>query len=439
MNPIPPAPQGMDLRGAALSAEARDVLVLASCPFASLSADLRSALLALMVLREFGAGQHLIRQGDPGDCLLVILSGTAEAFIRHAASRQMKVGEFGPGDVVGEIGPLTGEARTADVVAGTTVRALRLSVADFDRAAAANPEVRLLLTNVVADRLGAATYDGLSGKDIHGYRIVRCVGRGGMGIVYEATRLSSGETVAVKMLKHSLLYHLGAIQRFRQEADALKSLHHESIARLYEYFAAYGTHFLVMEFCAGSTLQELIAGGRPLDERVVRHIVGQLAGALQNVHTHGLIHSDIKPSNVMIGRDGLVKLLDFGLVRTGATWLASSASASTQSVDLKGTLRYMAPEQFNKHDPIDRRVDLYGLACLAYEALSGRPVVDASDLEGIIGQKLGFVLPAPKEIGLGISEEMYTFLAQGLNRHPEQRMIDLEKVARWAGPVGLGC
>jgi serine/threonine-protein kinase len=169
----------------------------------------------------------------------------------------------------------------------------------------------------------------------------------------------------------------------------------------------------------------------------VRQIVGQLAGVLQYVHTRGLIHSDIKPSNVMIGRDGVVKLLDFGLVRTGA-WLASSTSASTQSVDLKGTLRYMAPEQFNKHDPIDRRVDLYGLACVAYEALSGRPVVDASDLEGIIQQKLGFVLPARNEIGHGISEHMRSFLEQGLNRHPEQRNVDLDKLAEWAAPVDPG-
>ena len=418
-------------------AEAEDVLASESCPFAHLSAEVRRTLLSMMALQEFQLGQYLIRQGDPGDSLLVILSGTAEAFIRHAADRQMKVGEFGRGDVVGEIGPLTGTARTADVVARTAVRALRLPVADFQRAAEANPEVRLLLTNVVADRLGAATYDGLSGKDIHGYRIVRCVGRGGMGIVYEATRLSSGETVAVKMLKHSLLYHLGAIERFRQEADAMKSLHHESIARLYDYFASYGTHFLVMEFCVGSTLQQLIANGRSLDESVVRPIVGQLARALQHVHERGLIHGDVKPSNVMIGRDGVVKLLDFGLVRTGASWLASSTSASTQSVDLKGTLRYMAPEQFNKHGPVDHRVDLYGLACVAYEALSGRAVTEASDLEGIILQKLVFLLPAAKEIGQGISDEMHHFLSQGFNRYPEQRSIDLKKLAEWAGPVEL--
>jgi CRP-like cAMP-binding protein len=227
-----------------------------------------------MPLREYGAGEHLIQQGDPGDCLLVILSGTAEAFIRHAASSHTKVGEFGRGDVVGEISPLTGEARTADVVSQTPVRARRLSVADFHQTATANPEVRLLLTNVVADRLGKATYDGLGGKEIHGYRIARCIGRGGMGIVYEATRLSSGETVALKMLNHRLLYLPGAVQRFRREADALKSLRHESIARLYERFAAYGTHFLVMEFCEGSTLRELLAEGRTLDETVVRHIVG---------------------------------------------------------------------------------------------------------------------------------------------------------------------
>jgi serine/threonine-protein kinase len=94
----------------------------------------------------------------------------------------------------------------------------------------------------------------------------------------------------------------------------------------------------------------------------------------------------------------------------------------------------MAPEQLT-HLPIDHRVDLYGLACMAYEALSGRPVVEASGFSGVFQKQLEFVLPPPDEIGPGITSEMHTFLAQGLNRHPGKRIVDLEKVAAWAGPV----
>ncbi len=421
-------------------AEAWAVLSSKSCAFSVLSSDLRKILLSTMLFREYGAGEHLIRQADRGDYLLLILSGTAEAFIRLPSSDHTKIGEFGPGDVVGEISLLTGEGRTADVVSRTACRSLLLSMADFHKVADTEPEVRMVLTNVIADRLGKAAYDGLGGKDIHGYRIVRCVGRGSMGIVYEATRLSAGDTVALKMLNHRLLYHPGAVQRFRREADALASLRHDAIARLYECFAAYGTHFLVMEYCVGSTLKELISDGRCLDEDVVRKIIGQLAGALRDVRSRGLIHRDLKPSNIMVSRSGVVKLLDFGLVKADPTWPdgeGSNARTLSRSVAFYGTPKYMAPEQFGP-EPLDYRVDLYGLACVAYEALSGRPVVEASDLLGIVKEKLQFVVPQAKEIGRGVTSEMHGFLSRGLDHRPEKRTVDLDRLATWAGAVDLG-
>jgi tRNA A-37 threonylcarbamoyl transferase component Bud32 len=419
--------------------EALHVISSKSHPLSDLSSEALRSLLSTMHLREYGAGKHLIRQGDPGEYLLLILSGTASARIRHP-SKGTPVGVFGPGDVVGEISLLTNEARTADVISLTPVRSLLLSAADFHAVADRYPEVRMLLTSVVADRLGTATYDGLGGKDIHGYRIDRCVGRGGMGIVYEATRLATGEIVAVKMMNHRLLYQPGALRRFKREADALKSLHHNSIARLYECFGAYKTQFLVMEFCEGSTLNVLIPRGQPLAEKVVRNIIGQLAVALGYVHSRGLIHCDLKPSNVMVSRSGLVKLMDFGLVGFDPIrdyGRASNVSTTSRSFALVGTPHYMAPEQFARGAP-DQRVDLYGLACLAYEMLSGRALFEASDLFGIIREKLRFVLPSPAEIGLGVTIEMHEFLARGLDHRPENRTIDLDRLAEWAGPVDLG-
>jgi serine/threonine protein kinase len=284
-----------------------------------------------------------------------------------------------------------------------------------------------------------ATYDGLGGKDIHGYRIDRCVGRGGMGIVYEATRLATGEIVALKMMNHRLLYQPGSIHRFKREADALKSLHHDSIARLYECFGAYNTQFLVMEFCEGSSLNLLISRRQPLDEKVVRNIIGQLAVALRYVHSRGLIHCDLKPSNVMLNRSGFVKLLDFGLAGFDPVSDFASGPMSTlsRSFALAGTPEYMAPEQFARGAP-DPRVDFYGLACLAYEMLSGRALFEAPDLFGIIREKLRFVLPSPAEIGLGVTIEMHEFLTRGLDHRPERRTIDLDRLAAWAGPIDLG-
>ena len=165
----------MDGPEGALLSEALAVMSSTSCPFSSLGSESLKRLLSGMRLCEYRAKDHLVRQGDPGDHLLLILSGAARAFIHDGSSGRTKVGEFRAGDVVGEIGLLTGEARTADVVSETPVRALRLDVASFQKISETYPEVRMLLTNVVAGRLGKASHDGLGGKDIHGYRIVRCV------------------------------------------------------------------------------------------------------------------------------------------------------------------------------------------------------------------------------------------------------------------------
>ncbi len=427
-------PDGVNGPEGALFSEALAVMSLTSCPFSSLGSESVKRLLSGMEFREYRAKDYLVRQGDPGDHLLLILSGAARAFIHDGSSGRTKVGEFRAGDVVGEIGLLTGEARTADVVSEEPVRALRLDVASFQKISETYPEVRMLLTNVVADRLGKASYDGLGGKDVHGYRIVRCVGRGGMGIVYEAGRISSGEIVALKMLNHALLYQPGAIGLFKREAESLEALHHDSIARLYETFSAYGTQFLVMEFCDGSTLNELLTRGRVLSEAAVRKIVGQLAVVLRYIHSRGLVHRDLKPSNVMLSRSGIVKLLDFGLVKADPTWPDGAGRTVSQSGALHGTLQYMAPEQFGP-DPVDYRVDVYGLACLAYEALSGRRVSAASDLLGAIQDKMRFVLPPRQKIGSGVTPEMHEFLKRGLDQRPERRTVDLDRFAAWAGPI----
>ena len=375
--------------------------------------------------------------GDPGDDLIVILSGTAQAFIRRGPGDRTMVGSFRAGDIVGEIGVLTGEPRTADVVAATEVRALRLSAADFSAVASARPEVRVLLTNIVADHLGQGTYDGLGGKTIHGYQVRRCIGRGGMGVVYEAERFDGGDVVALKMMNHRLLYRPRAVRRFQHEADALELLRHPSIARLYGHFSAYGTQFLVMEYCEGPTLAQVFAERGALDESVVRPILGQLADALRYVHTHGLIHHDLKPSNVILSPSGLIKLMDFGLVRSDPTDSATATSGpEAAGEDLLGTPRYMAPEQF-RSGGVDKRIDVYGLGCVVFEALAGRPVIKAPSLVVAIHEKLTFVLPPAETIGRGVSQEMHEFLARALQTRPAKRTVDLDALARWAGPVTL--
>ena len=318
----------------------------------------------------------------------------------------------------------------------THVQSLQLSSSDFHALADRHPDLRLLLTEVVTERLGHSTYDGLTGKDIHGYRIIQCVDRGGMGVVYEATRVATGQKVALKMMNHRLIYQLSALRRFRREAAILETLEHPSVARLYECFSAYKTEFLAMEFCQGPTLRQMIAARGPLKEDVVRPMLGQLAVALKYVHGRGIVHRDLKPSNIVLTPGGGIKLLDFGIVTVeehSDLWNSLKTMSQPRMV---GTPRYMAPEHFSGR-VTDRRVDYYGVASVVFEALSGRPLIAATEVFDVIREHAQFVLPAREDIGEGISQEMYDVLLRGLEHDPDKRSLDFERLAMWAAPLHL--
>jgi serine/threonine-protein kinase len=258
-----------------------------------------------------------------------------------------------------------------------------------------------------------------------------------MGVVYEARQLATGRKVALKMMNHRLLYQLGALRRFRREAAVLETLEHPSIARLYECFSAYKTEFLAMEFCEGRTLSQVIAARGALPEESVRPLVGQLALGLGYVHGRGIVHRDLKPSNIVVTHDGGIKLLDFGIVTVEPdSELWDALKTTSQPVGMIGTPRYMPPEQFGEAG-VDRRADFYSLACIVFEALSGRAVVAASNLLDIVREQARFVLPPRQAIGSGVSQELYDVIRAGLQHDPEKRLLDLERLSSWAGPVDL--
>ena len=207
--------------------------------------------------------------------------------------------------------------------------------------------------------------DTLIGKTIGNFQIVEEIGRGGMATVYKAYQTTLGRYVALKVLPPFFQQDTQFLRRFDQEARAAAQLDHPNIVKIYEAGEADGLHFIAMEYVEGESLQDLLRRtGRPLDLATTAHIIAQVASALDYAHARGVVHRDVKPSNILLTRDGRAVLTDFGIAR------AAGFSRLTQTGAVVGTPEYMSPEQARGQEP-DRRSDVYSLGVVLYQMLAG--------------------------------------------------------------------
>src|SRR6201985_1998640 len=204
------------------------------------------------------------------------------------------------------------------------------------------------------------------------YELEGVVGRGGMAEVYRARDLRLDRVVAIKTLRADLARDQTFQARFRREAQSAASLNNPSIVAVYDTGEDMSTGtsipFIVMEFVDGRTVRDLlIEGHRLLPERTLEIVSGVLR-ALEYSHQAGIVHRDIKPGNVMVTRNGDIKVMDFGIARA----MSDSQATMTQTAQVIGTAQYLSPEQA-RGERVDSRSDLYSTGCLLYELLTGRP------------------------------------------------------------------
>lgn len=213
---------------------------------------------------------------------------------------------------------------------------------------------------------------------IEGFEILGRVGRGGMGEVLEARQISLQRKVAIKVLAAELVNRPGALDRFDREAATLARLMHPNIVTIFERGRSGEQVYFIMEFVEGGAdgrprdLRRLLEEGL-LEERVVRKLMLQVADALEFAHSQGVVHRDVKPSNVMIDRHGNAKVADFGI----ASASAGVETALTGAMTMLGTLDYMAPEQRRDAAAVDHRADIYAAGVMLYELLTGELPVGA--------------------------------------------------------------
>jgi serine/threonine protein kinase/tetratricopeptide (TPR) repeat protein len=246
-----------------------------------------------------------------------------------------------------------------------------------------------LLAKAVATEEGDFPASVLEGKTISHYRVIECIGKGGMGVVYKAEDMKLQRNVALKLLPRFLASDREALNRFEREAQAASALNHPNICTVYEVDEAQGLHFIAIELLDGETLKQRIARG-PVEILEILGIGVSICDALQTAHSAGIIHRDIKPSNIVLTRRGMVKLLDFGVakqVRPETTQLCEMVSNwptlgqpahLTQAGAVVGTVEYMSPEQARGED-VDARSDLFSLATVLYELTTGKCPFSGAD------------------------------------------------------------
>src|SRR5579862_5644046 len=206
------------------------------------------------------------------------------------------------------------------------------------------------------------------GSDFLGYRIEELIGRGGMGVVYRAYDLRLKRPVALKFVAPSLARDVRFRERFARESELVMSLEHPNVVPIYDAGDVDGQVYLAMRLVDGNDLGSVIRAEGALDPARAVGIATQIAAALDAAHARGLVHRDVKPSNVLLDGSEHVYLADFGLTRRLDD--QTSQPADDRSV---GTPAYLAPEQLEGR-PLDGRADAYALGCLLYECLTGEPV-----------------------------------------------------------------
>jgi serine/threonine protein kinase len=260
------------------------------------------------------------------------------------------------------------------------------------------------------------------------YRILRELGRGGMGVVYQAQHTVMDRTVALKVINPSVLAHPDALPRFQGEVRAAARLDHEHIVRAHDAEQMGNLHLLVMEFVEGMSLSELVQQKGPLPVPHACHYARQAALGLQHAFEQGMVHRDVKPQNLMVTPRGTVKILDFGLARMRSE--RGPSGGLTEVGSFMGTADYVSPEQATDARNADVRADTYSLGCTLYFLLTGRPpFVEDTAVKLVLAHIEKEARPL-HEVRPDVPRDLSALVARMLAKDPAQRFQTPIEVAQ---------
>jgi len=264
------------------------------------------------------------------------------------------------------------------------------------------------------------------------YRLLRLIGHGGMGEVYLAEHVTMHRRAAVKLISPRISRNPQAVEQFLTEARSIAALDHPNIVHAYNVDTFGDQYYLVMEYVEGESLQELVDAHGPLPIPEAADVIRQCAEGLSHVHDQGILHCDIKPANLLVNGQGVVKILDLGMARL----IQGERAAGSQPQDgLMGSVDFMAPEMAMQRGSLDRRADIYSMGCTFFFALTGRaPFAEGTVAERILKHQMTPPPPLPS-LRPDVPEALVRLCEWMLAKSPEDRPRDaglvVEAIRQW--------
>ena len=250
------------------------------------------------------------------------------------------------------------------------------------------------------------------------FQLEEKLGVGGMGVVYKATYLKTGQKVALKMLAPDLTADVKVAKRFEREMEILQKLKHPNIIRYYGGSVSGNQRWYVMELISGGSLDRILKQKGKLEWEDVIDYGIQIAMALEHSHAAGVIHRDLKPANLLLASNNTIKLTDFGIARD------TDATALTQAGKTVGTMAYMAPEQITGKQPISRKTDLYALGCVLFEMLTGKTPFESPTQPEVMFKHLEAEPPSVRELAWQTPVWLEELIEELMAKDPNERPFD---------------
>ena len=247
------------------------------------------------------------------------------------------------------------------------------------------------------------------------YQVTHLIARGGMAMVYRAQDTLLNRAVALKILYPELSEDPLFVERFRREAQAAANLSHPNIVPVFDWGEDRGTYFIVMELIEGTSLADMLRGSATISASRSAQIVSQVAAALGYAHRSGVVHRDVKPGNILITRDGQVKVTDFGIAQA-----VSSEDHLAEAGSVMGTATYFSPEQASGA-AVDGRSDVYALGVVLYEMLVGRPPFIGDTPVDVSSQHVNAAVPSMGQFSESVPKDLEAIVMEALSKSPENR------------------